>query len=123
MDEIKWLTCRDPLQMLRWLGVPAESRRGLLVSASCCRRHWHLLTDAGHSFVECIERRAEGLPVEVNDEAGVEALTSVRDTLPPLEANALDAAILMMCAVWEAPDVQFERELQAEASKQTELLR
>jgi len=47
VTEVEWLACEDPPQMLAFLDVGLEDKKGFLVTAAFCRRHWDRLTEAG----------------------------------------------------------------------------
>src|SRR5438874_7042711 len=62
MTEAEWLACRLPGKMLR--GRHAQrmgSRKLRLLACACCRRVWHLLSEAGRQGAEVSERYADGL--------------------------------------------------------------
>ncbi|MBA4191543.1 MAG: hypothetical protein C0467_26485, partial [Planctomycetaceae bacterium] len=62
MTEDVWLACPNPDRMLEYLGGTASERKLRLFAYGCCRRVWHLLTDAdSRAAAEAAERFADGL--------------------------------------------------------------
>ncbi len=96
MTEAKWLACRDPFPMCHFIRGKASARKLRLFFVGCCRRIWHLLSDAESvRAVEVAERFADGLE---NEEALVEARSAVdrlssalRRSRPRLATGAWDA--------------------------------
>src|SRR4051812_17546871 len=75
MTEHEWLTAIDPRPLLEYLRYRASNRKLRLFACACCRRIWHLLTDArSRRAVEVTERWADGAPGpnERRSVAGVE---------------------------------------------------
>jgi hypothetical protein len=61
MTEAEWRACAEPGPMLAFLRDRAGDRKPRLFAAACCRRVWHLLTDArSRAAVEVQERYADG---------------------------------------------------------------
>ena len=61
MTEAQWHCCTSPEAMLNHLTERASPRKLRLYAVGCCRRIWHLLTDAdGRRAVEVSERYADG---------------------------------------------------------------
>ena len=74
MTEAEWLYCTDSRLMLGFLRGKASERKLRLFACACCRRIWHLLTDArSQKAVEFAEQFADGL---VTPQALVEASDS-----------------------------------------------
>src|SRR5260370_1067081 len=46
MTEKEWLRCKDTDPMLTFLKEQGTSRKFVMFAAACCRRIWHLMTDA-----------------------------------------------------------------------------
>jgi hypothetical protein len=62
MTEAEWLSCADPVPMLKALAGTRSARKKWLFVCACCRRTWHLLTPKrGRKKVELAERYADGL--------------------------------------------------------------
>jgi hypothetical protein len=62
MTEAEWLACEDPERLLVFLRGTARERKLRLFACACCRRVWHLLTDAdSRAAAEAAERFADGL--------------------------------------------------------------
>lgn len=62
MTEAKWLTCKKPEPMLKFLRGKASDRKLRLFAAACCRRIWNMLKDPlSRQVVETSERFADGL--------------------------------------------------------------
>jgi hypothetical protein len=60
MDEAHWLGCTDPQRMLDHLDQAMLRRKADLFAVACCRRIWHLLSDANsRRLVEAVERYAD----------------------------------------------------------------
>src|SRR6478736_2667072 len=75
MTDSDWITA-TPQEMLRFLrnSGNASERRLRLFAAACCRRIWHLLTDArSRKAIEVAEQSADGL---TNPQALVKASDS-----------------------------------------------
>jgi len=60
MFESRWLECKRPAPMLRYVAERASRRKRLLFVAACCRRLWPWLRgDASRRAVEELERQAD----------------------------------------------------------------
>lgn len=61
MTEGDWLTCSDPIAMLRYLTPRGSTRKLRLFACACCRRIWPLLTDRrARQAVDLGEALADG---------------------------------------------------------------
>jgi hypothetical protein len=61
MTEQEWAACTDPMRMLAFIREKASDRKLRQFAFACCRRIWHLLTDArSRAAVETAERYADG---------------------------------------------------------------
>lgn len=60
MLESRWLECKRPTPMLRYVAERASRRKRLLFVAACCRRLWPWLRDdASRQAIEELERLAD----------------------------------------------------------------
>src|SRR6185437_2520035 len=60
MLESRWLECKRPTPMLRYVAERASRRKRLLFVAACCRRLWPWLRgEASRQAVEELERQAD----------------------------------------------------------------
>jgi hypothetical protein len=60
MTEDEWASSSDPQRMVLSLRGQADERKARLFGVACCRRLWHLLTDARcRDVVEMAERYAD----------------------------------------------------------------
>ena len=79
MTEQDWLASTNPKELLAFVRETASDRKYRLFSAACCRRIWHLLTDAQYRMaVEVAERFADGLVTEDERERAYEASFAIR---------------------------------------------
>ena len=61
MTEAEWLNCTNSKLMLAFLRGKASERKLRLFACACCRRIWHLLTDArSRKAIEVAEQSADG---------------------------------------------------------------
>jgi len=92
VTEAEWLACADPAPMVEFLMGKASDRKLRLFACTCCRRVWHLLTDArSRRAVEVIERYVDGLATEKELDAASDAAIFAADEL---NASSLPAAIV-----------------------------
>jgi hypothetical protein len=71
MTEAEWLNCTNSKLMLAFLRGKASERKLRLFACACCRRIWHLLTDArSRKAIEVAEQAADRL---TNPQALLEA--------------------------------------------------
>jgi hypothetical protein len=91
MTEQGWLDGTDPQKMLAFLGGKSGDRKLRLFACACCRRIWHLLTDARS------QRAVEGAERFVDGTAGRREM--VRAYLAACEATRHS---------WQSPDKQEE---------------
>src|SRR5262245_21001555 len=64
MDEKEWNECQDPQRMLDFLRTTnrASERKLRLFTCACCRRLWHLASEArSRRAIAIAERYADGL--------------------------------------------------------------
>lgn len=74
MTEAEWLNCNHSKLMLEFLRSKVSERKLRLFACICCRRVWHLLTDArSRKTIEVAEQSADGL---ANPQALLEASDS-----------------------------------------------
>jgi hypothetical protein len=98
MTESEWLSATDPELMLAFLEDRAGGRKLRLFSCACCRRIWHLLSDARvRGAVEVAERFADGLATEQERHASWAAAHAAH-----LEADAAKQGIGALAVIGEA---------------------
>jgi hypothetical protein len=119
MDEAEWLSCTDPIRMLRACRrvIRNHPRKARLFAVACCYRIWHLLTDQrSREAVETAARYADGLVSETQlKAAAVAARAAYLDAFREkgeIAANAAWAAdfatdLYMMSAVDRACNSAF----------------
>jgi hypothetical protein len=91
MTEAEWLKSTDPDKMLKSLSKPSQ-RKLQLFACACCRRVWHLLTDArSRVAVEVMERYADGMASEQERQAAQGAAQAVWDPGEEDEADLENA--------------------------------
>src|SRR5262245_8822435 len=80
MDEARWLSSTDPMEMLRFLHAAAAARKTLLLTCACFRQAWPLLPDACRQWAEAAERVADGLARrdQLNDEHALHWLSTIQ---------------------------------------------
>jgi hypothetical protein len=80
MTEAEWLAATDAQPVLRFLGGKLSERKLRLLAVACCRRSWHLLTEAelGRA-VEVTERYADRQKSAEDLEDAADAARRVRD--------------------------------------------
>lgn len=90
MTEAEWLTSEDPLQLLAFLNVGLEDRKGFLLTAACFCRHWDRLPEAGRAFTRLAEAAAEGQATRHDlDEVFDTLEEAMNESGPPSEFAAL----------------------------------
>jgi hypothetical protein len=78
MTESEWNACTDPEPMLAFVTGRASEPKLRLFSCACCRRAWHLMTDARHRrVVEAAERFADDLRQEAEFAEAIQAVTAL----------------------------------------------
>jgi hypothetical protein len=83
MNESQWLESNNPRPMLAVLHSRGSDRKLQLFAIACCRRVWHLMTDARHrEAVEAAEQFAEGSLTEAEFEAALEPVVALWADLP-----------------------------------------
>ena len=92
MTEAEWLSAVDPGRMLRFSPPNEAIRKTWLFKCVCCRRIWHLLTDArSRRAVEVAERYADGVAtLDELSEAAKEAAVAVQFTPSSLEVEGME---------------------------------
>ena len=102
MTEQEWLTSEHPLQLLAYVGARLESRKALLVTAACFRRHWERLPEVCRDWARLAEAAAEGMASRKDLDDAFEALEDALNEFgPPGEFVALlDMAWGMWTAEW-----------------------
>jgi hypothetical protein len=102
VTEQEWLTSEHPLQLLAYVGARLESRKALLVTAACFRRHWERLPELCRDWARLAEAAAEGMASRKDLDDAFEALEEALNELgPPGEFVALlDMAWGMWTAEW-----------------------
>jgi hypothetical protein len=95
-----------PLQLLDYVGARLESRKALLVTAACFRRHWERLPEVCRSWTRLAEAAAEGMASRKDLDDAFEAVEeALNDLGPPGEFVALlDIAWGMWTAEWPSLD-------------------
>jgi hypothetical protein len=67
MNEVDWLSGRDPAAMLAYLEDKVSDRKLRLFACACVRRYWHLLRwPVPKEAVALAERYPEGQPIEAD---------------------------------------------------------
>jgi hypothetical protein len=102
MTEDEWLACTNPLRLLDYVGAALESRKALLVTVACFRRHWERLPAVAQEWVRLAEVAAEGRAARHDLDDNFEALEESLNVFgPPGEFVALlDMAYGMWKSEW-----------------------
>jgi hypothetical protein len=83
MTQNDWNTCTDVGSMLAFVSGRASERKLRLFSCACCRRVWHLMSDARHRrVVEAAERFADDLHYEAEFDEAMQAVVDLWAQLP-----------------------------------------
>jgi hypothetical protein len=100
VTEQEWLTSSDPLQLVAHAGGGVESRKAMLFTVACFRRHWDRLPAAAQAWGRLAESAAEGGASRQNLDDAFEGLEEALNELgPPGDFVALmDVAY----ALWES---------------------
>lgn len=86
--EEEWLTCTDPLTMIRHLRGKVSDRKLRLFACACCRRVWdHLSEEQSRKAVEIAEAFAEGKATSEEMKSAYSALPHV-GSMPACVAHA-----------------------------------
>jgi hypothetical protein len=106
VTEQDWLVSENPLQLLDYVGVSLESRKALLVTAACFRRHWERLPEVCRDWARMAETAAEGRASRKDLDDAFEAIEEALNELgPPGEFVALlDMGWGMWTAEWPRLD-------------------
>jgi hypothetical protein len=79
MTEAEWLACTEPKSMLEVLRGTVSDRKVRLFACACCRRVWHLLSDAqSRQTIEVAENFADGRATEAELEESQRAAARIR---------------------------------------------
>jgi len=108
MLESRWLECKRPGPMLRYVAEFASRRKQLLFVAACCRRLWlWLRSDASRQTVEELERQADAsrpraLAKSVSEKArrGASAAEELRQTSETARQEAERRRASVWGSIW-----------------------
>lgn len=83
MTESEWNACTELEPMLTFVMGMASERKLRLFACACCRRAWHLMTDARHRrVVEAAERFADDPQCEAEFADAIQAVIPLWGNLP-----------------------------------------
>jgi hypothetical protein len=108
MTETEWLTSREPLAMLAYLGKRLVVRKQRLLGCACARLVWPYLGPASRAAVEFAERLADG---PVRDKRWAEVWTRANKAWLRATPEQRDAAGLAEATVLETVQEAISRGL------------
>jgi hypothetical protein len=106
MTEAEWLVCKDPMVMLRHLGVDSNERKTLLLTCACLRRIEDLLPKDGVRWMVIAEAVAAGKAstAALPDESAETALYEAMEEGPPEREGAVLAVLDVFSVRWSSLD-------------------
>ncbi len=93
MTEKEWLACRDPGEMIDFLGKDINDRKLRLFQIACCRRIWEQLPGVAYrEAVVVAEQYADGQTTDKKRVAARKRISTLREKASLIEINACYAA-------------------------------
>jgi hypothetical protein len=88
MDDARWLTCTNPWEMFEFVERRASGRKLRLFGAACCRRGWHLSSDAQHrNAIVAIECVANGTLTETEFQRVFQPVVRLWSKISPFDGQ------------------------------------